>query len=168
MCLQYRVWHRFKLKQRVNPKLISLATKKIRPISVSVLSLLPSLSTALKQLVVKFPCGSWLPECWYGHLPPGRSHTWERQKQNIVEIWNIVWKCLIEPKAFFMQLRLCCLVLYSHKEETCAHMVRYRTHPNVPMFMKVLWGYYCPDTRTTFIKLCHKISPSVLSNHSSL
>lgn len=123
------------------------------------------LNRALKQLLVKFPCGCRLPECWCGHLPPGRSHTWERQKQNVVEIWNVVRKFLHHRgERFSRQLRLCCFMLYSHKEETCAHMVGCWTHPNVPMFLKVLWSYDCQDIRTTFIKQCLKIIPCVIKS----
>lgn len=32
----------------------------------------------------------------------------------------------------------CCFLIYSHKEETGAHMVRYGTHPNVPVLFEVL------------------------------
>lgn len=33
--------------------------------------------------------------------------------------------------------------LDSHKEEARAHVVRGRAHPDVPMLLKVLGGYYC-------------------------
>lgn len=137
---------------QTNKNVMNSATKTPAHIPSHCFLLLQRLSTALKQLLVKFPCGSWLPECWCGRLPPGRSHTWGREisrtlNKSEMESMNVLLQC---------EAGRCYFVLYSHKEETCAHMVWYRTDPNVPMFLKVLWSYHCQDIQRAFRKLCQK------------
>lgn len=44
---------------------------------------LQNVSMASKQLLAKFPCGSWSLECWCGRLPPGRSHTCKTSRASL-------------------------------------------------------------------------------------
>ena len=72
---------------QTNKSVMNSATKTPAHIPSHCFLLLQRLSTALKQLLVKFPCGSWLPECWCRRLPPGRSHTWEREISRTLSPW---------------------------------------------------------------------------------
>lgn len=98
-----------------------------------------NLNTASKQSLVKCLYWSSGPACWCCDLLSGHSRTWERKKKRAVEIWNMV-----EISAHMGRLKdNCCFLLYSHKEETGAHVVRYGTHPNVPVLFEVLRGDHC-------------------------
>lgn len=101
------------------------------------------INTASKQSLAKCLYWSSGPACWCCDLLSGRSHTWERKKNGV---WSRSETCgnLVEISAHTGRLKdNCCFLLYSHKEETGAHVVRYGTHPDVPVLFEVLWGDHC-------------------------
>lgn len=96
----------------------------------------------------------------------------------ILASWVLMWTSPTWPFSYLRKVNTNCsrdvkhrcreaaLLFYSHKEESRAHVIRYRTDPNVPMFLKGLWSYHCKK-HTSNLK-CQIVPTSFVNNRCLL